>query len=341
MLPVGVATGIGSMPGTDAAEACAVVLGELTGLPHLPELPDRGLGTDLIGRSAAMLVDIPVEYVPSGYRVTARPGSDHRRGVDLLRWDMDAMQEAVEKAGEAPKVIKTQVAGPWTLAAGIELPRGHRVLTDHGAVRDVTESLVEGVRAHVAELSKRTGAQVIVQLDEPTLPAVLAGSLPTASGYGTVPAVATADAREVLAAVIEPLESASGAPVVVHCCAPQPPIALLRAAGAGAVAIDATTIDGAPGALLDELGEAWDDGVVFVLGLVPATEPEHRIGLRDVVQPAFDLTGRLGFSRSILAERAIASPACGLAGASRSWMRRAIALAGDAAKAFVEPPENW
>ncbi|MFO7193516.1 MAG: methionine synthase, partial [Thermocrispum agreste] len=171
MLPVGVATGIGSMPGTDAAEACAVVLGELTGLPHLPELPDRGLGADLIGRSAAMLVDIPVEYVPSGYRVTARPGSDHRRGVDLLRWDMDAMQEAVEKAGEAPKVIKTQVAGPWTLAAGIELPRGHRVLTDHGAVRDVTESLVEGVRAHVAELSKRTGAQVIVQLDEPTLPA--------------------------------------------------------------------------------------------------------------------------------------------------------------------------
>src|SRR5690606_40782810 len=76
MLPVGVSTGIGSMPGTDAAEACAVVLGELPQLPYLPELPDRGLGADMIGRSAAMLVDIAVEYVPTGYRVTAKPGAE-------------------------------------------------------------------------------------------------------------------------------------------------------------------------------------------------------------------------------------------------------------------------
>jgi methionine synthase II (cobalamin-independent) len=329
------------MPGTDAAEACAVVLGELPQLPYLPELPDRGLGADMIGRSAAMLVDIAVEYVPTGYRVTAKPGADHRRGVDLLRWDMDAVQEAVEKAGEAPQVIKTQVAGPWTLSAGVELPRGHRVLTDRGAVRDVTESMVEGVREHIAELHKRTGAQVIVQLDEPTLPAVLAGSLPTASGYGTVPSVPTADAREVLASVIEPLSDVTGAPVIVHCCDTRPPIALLRAAGAGAIAFDATTVDGAPGALLDELGEAWDDGTVLLLGLVPTRQPEQPVTLKELVQPAFNLADRLGFARSTLAERAIATPSCGLAGASEAWLRRAITLAQDAAKAFVEPPESW
>ena len=46
------------MPGTDPAEAMRVIAGELAGFPHLAELPDRGPGADLIGRTAALLVDI-------------------------------------------------------------------------------------------------------------------------------------------------------------------------------------------------------------------------------------------------------------------------------------------
>ncbi len=70
----GAVTGIGSLPGTDPAEAAALVLGELPDLPHLPELPARGPGADMVGRGAALLVDLPVELVPSGWRLTARPG---------------------------------------------------------------------------------------------------------------------------------------------------------------------------------------------------------------------------------------------------------------------------
>ncbi|MQA61167.1 MAG: methionine synthase [Actinophytocola sp.] len=335
------ATGIGSMPDIDLAEAAAVIFGELPEFPHVPELPGRGVGSDLIGRSAAMLVDLAVELMPSGYRVAAHPGLDHRRGVDLLRWDLDGVEQAAQQAGAKPEVIKTQVAGPWTLSAGIELPRGHRVLTDHGALREFTESLVEGVIAHVAELAARTGAKVVVQLDEPSLPEVLAGSLPTASGYGMVSAVAAPAARELLASMIEPLERATGSPVVVHCCDRRPPIALLRGAGAGAIAVDATLFDGAPGTLLDEIGEAWDAGVVFFLGLVPALEPGEPAELRELASPALRLVDRLGFNRSFLRDRAVPTPTCGFAGASIDWMRRALALSRDVGKAFVEPPESW
>ena len=72
--------------------------------------------------------------------------------------------------------MKTQVAGPWTLAAGVELRSGNRVLTDAGAVAEFVESLAEGLRGHVADLARRTRAEVVVQIDEPTLPAVLAGA---------------------------------------------------------------------------------------------------------------------------------------------------------------------
>jgi methionine synthase II (cobalamin-independent) len=333
----GTATGIGSLPGTDPDEAARVVVGELPALPHLPELPARGVGAEIIGRTAGLLVDLAVEVVPSGYRVTARPGRDHRRAVDLLRRDLDAFEEALERAGARPDVVKVQLAGPWTLTSGIELARGHRVLTDPGALREFTESLAEGLALHVAEVAKRTGARVVVQLDEPALPAVLAGLLPTPSKLGTIAPVHDPEARDGLATVL----AAAGDGAVVHVCAPRPPVTLLRDAGAAAVAIDATLLADAPTATWDALGEAWQAGTTLLLGLVPSTDPGTPVSLRSLAKPALDLADRLGFPRSVLAELAVPTPTCGLAGAHPSWVRRALSLTRDLASAFAEPPEKW
>jgi hypothetical protein len=369
--PVGAATGVGSLPGTDVTEAAATVVGELPLLPHLPELPARGVGADVIGRTAALLVDLAVEVVPTGWRVTARPGRDHRRAMDLLRFDVDALDAAC--AGPRPEWVKVQAAGPWTLAASVELRTGHRVLTDRGAVREFAGSLGEGLRAHVAEIAERTGARVLVQLDEPSLPAVLAGTLPTASGWGTVRSVPAPDAHDLL----RDLVSGLGAPVVVHCCADRPPLRLLAATGVAGIGIDATLpVFSGPTALpaaLDALGEVWDAGIPLLLGLVPALPP-HRRGaessraaggasadpvptdadadpeagarggapaLRTLARRAFDLADRLGFDRARLAELAVPTPTCGLAGATPAWARRAMTLSRELGQAFVDPPETW
>lgn len=336
----GLVTGIGSLPGSDPLEAARIVLGELPELPHLPELPARGVGADIIGRTAGLLVDLAVEVVPSAYRVTARPGRDHRRAVDLLRADLDAFDEAWDAAGPRPSV-KLQAAGPWTLTAAVELARGHRVLTDHGALREFAESLAEGLSRHVSEVAARTGASVVLQLDEPGLPAVLDGRLPTPSGYGMVAAVPAPDAQDLLARVIDQVKSATGCTVVAHCCAPQPPITLLRKAGADAIAFDTTLIGKAPTSFWDELGEAWDAGTTLFLGLVPSVAPPAPAALRTLADPALKLVDRLGFRRELLAERAVPTPCCGLAGASAGWVRRALSYTRDLGKAFVEPPRGW
>lgn len=335
----GAATGIGSLPGHESVEAAAVVFGELPEFPHLPELPARGLGADVLGRTAGLLVDIAVELVPSGYRIVPRPGGDHRRSVDLLRRDLDAIEEVVGRTGAEPPVVKVQVTGPWTLSSGIELPRGHKVLTDKGALRDMTASLVEGIALHVAEVRRRVGAPVVVQLDEPGLPTVLAGAVPTPSGFGTVAAVAEPEARDVLSTVIDAARAASGQPVLVHCCADRPPVAFLRSAGADAIAFDT----GIPfnASLYDEIGEAWESGAVLFLGVLPGTDPARLPTLREAAAPALTLTDHLGFPRATLAERAVPTPSCGLAGASAGWARRAMTLVREVGKAFVEPPESW
>ena len=92
-------TGIGSWPGTSAREAAEIVVGELHRLPHLVELPARGIGADLIGRAGALLVDITIDTVPRGYRVASGRSAVTRRAASLLAEDVDALEEAWEKAG--------------------------------------------------------------------------------------------------------------------------------------------------------------------------------------------------------------------------------------------------
>ena len=75
------------------------MIGELHTLPHLVELPGRGVGADMIGRAGALLVDIGIDTVPRGYRIAPGRSSVHRRAVSLLGEDVDALEEAWELAG--------------------------------------------------------------------------------------------------------------------------------------------------------------------------------------------------------------------------------------------------
>jgi hypothetical protein len=91
----------------------------------------------------------------------------------------------------------------------------------------------------------------------------------------------------------------------------------------------------------DQLGEAWDDGCVLLLGLAPSTDPRRPLTLHEAAKPALNLVDRLGFPRTILAERAVPTPTCGLSGATADWARQALKLVRELGKAFVEPPESW
>ncbi|MFE9690352.1 methionine synthase [Micromonospora sp. NPDC005806] len=325
--PAGAATGIGSLPGTDIAEAQRIVLGELPALPHLAELPARGPGADLVGRTAGLLVELPVELYAARWRIAPRPGKDLRRARDLMERDLDQLAEQAE---EYAGPVKVQAAGPFTLAASLELPIGGRLLRDPGAVRDLTGSLAEGLREHVAAVARRLPrASVLLQLDEPSLPAVLAGRVPTESGFGTHRAVESGVAGALLGGVIE----AAGVPTVVHCCAPDVPLELIRSAGAVGVALDLGLVTD-----LDPLGETIDAGLGLLAGAAPALPPPSgraptSAQVADRIRQVWD---QLGFPRRRLAEQVVVTPACGLAGATPAYARAVLAACRDAGRRLSE-----
>lgn len=323
------ATGVGSLPGTDIGAAHRLVFAELPALPHLPELPARGVGADMIGRGLAFLVDLYAEVQPSGWRLADRPGRDHRRAESFLRQDLDFLEESTQ-GYEGP--LKLQAVGPWTLAATIELRYGDRMLADLGAARELAQSLTEGLRRHLAEVRQRVpGAQILLQLDEPALPGVLRGTVPTASGFGRLNAVDEAVARETLRDLVD----AVGADVAVHCCAPSVPFELLRKAGVKYLSFDASGIDTPHAARDEQLGEAVEQGLTLMLGLVPSTDPPARPDVTGLLRKIRSLT-RLGFGLEQLAASVIVTPACGLAGATPPYARQALVAAQRTAEALAD-----
>jgi len=310
-----------------------MVLGELGDFPFLPELPNRGPGSEMIGRAGTLLVAMPIEIVPSGWRLTAHPGRDLRQARDFLSRDLDALEQA---ASTHQGVVKLQVCGPWTLAASLELPSGHRVVADHGAVRDLVASLAEGVAAHVADVAARLpAAQVVLQLDEPLLPAVLNATVPTASGYGTLrsvePNIVTAALREVFASV-------SHGGRIVHSCADDVPIALLREGGADVLSIDLTTTKSWSAPRLDALGEAVEAGVRLMLGVVPSVGSSSSAPLRasDGADKIKQLWNVLGFGPGQLASTVVPTTSCGFAGASAQYVRQALRVSREIGEELLQ-----
>jgi hypothetical protein len=160
-----------------------------------------------------------------------------------------------------------------------------------------------------------------MQLDEPSLPAVLSGRVPTPSGYGTVRAVDRAVVEQSLGAA---LAAAPAGGRIVHCCATDPPLGLLRAAGADAISIDLSALDRSH---YDELGAAVDSGVSIWLGVLPGTDAT--ITRATAHEPIERLWSELGFAPGLLADAVVPTPTCGLAGASPDYVRQVLRVLRD------------
>ncbi|HEX7321388.1 MAG TPA: methionine synthase [Mycobacterium sp.] len=328
-------TGIGSWPGTSPRQAAEVVVGELGGaLAHLVELPARGVGADRLGRGGALLVDVAIDTTPRGYRLVARPGVVTRRAVSLLGEDVDAFEEAWEKAGlrGSGRPVKVQAPGPVTLAAEVELANGHRAITDPGATRDLAASLAEGVAAHRADLSRRLDTPVVVQFDEPSLAAAVGGRLAGVTGVTSVPAVDELSAT----ALLDICAAAVGADVLIRVGGTGIPWNVLQCSAAAAVSVDVSPLTDAD---YDGVAEIFDSGRTVLLGVVAATVPPRPPSVEQVAAAAAAVTDRIGFPRAVLAERVGVAPAGGLASATADWARTAIGLARQAAEGLAADPD--
>lgn len=308
------ATGVGSMPGVDYAQALRIVIEETPHLIALPELPNRGAQASMMGRALGMLEGIGADIAEGHWRIVDRPGRDQLRAERLLREDLEFAEEQLHDfSGE----IKIAVCGPLTLAAVANLPRGERVLADLGAVRDLAGSLSAGFANYLNKVRRALpNAKLIVQVDEPGMQGVLGGMIPTSSKFSVYQPVDQQLARELLG-----LFSAD----VIHTCAPNVPVQLLVDVGVNAISFDMNlaTPD-------DVWAEAIESGVALWPGVVQVGDDRHPDQYAESVRGFF---GQLGFAN--VPESTVITPTCGLAGFSELQAARALQTAVKTAGAIT------
>lgn len=277
------ATALGEWPGTDAVEAEKAIRGEL-GSPHLPflaELPDRGIGSDAVGRTAALLVDLHADVQPHGWRIVDRPGRDAARAASALSADLNVLADVVGSEERSAEELQVRLLGPLSLMAGLYLHNGERALADPGARRDIAQSFAAGMDEFLARVQVAApGARLAVQLAEPEAARVLAGLLPTASGYRTIRSLPAAEARTAWESVIDALRAAGAEQVFVQLDTWEAPIDGVLEAGADGVALPAPSLTVPQ---WERLAEAVESGKHLWLGVLPLAPPPS-MRTRDIAE---------------------------------------------------------
>ena len=87
---------------------------------------------------------------------------------------------------------------------------------------------------------------------------------------------------------------------------------------------------------LDPLGEALEAGLGLFAGAAPTTPPVDGIDGKKVASRVSTLWKRLAFPEAQLPRQVVITPACGLAGASPSYAREALAACCAAARRLSE-----
>ncbi|MDO5098463.1 MAG: hypothetical protein Q4D85_06845 [Corynebacterium sp.] len=295
-----VAYNLGPMPGKTTADLIAaadVIAGETGNLRTFPRLPNRGLGADLVGATCALAPDLPVEPGPRGWRLSTRPQLVTRRLWDNIQRDGDIVEEQWASS-TAP--VQLEVLGPWALATAVELPNGHRAVTDTGALRDITEVLSHGITKHAAQLNRRFGGMVDVLLVESCLHALETGTVPGTSDFDTIAPIHTKELGQRLFEVCSTLKNETIRSVRISQIGATPVLDIAQLARPDAMVLGLQAIRGTE--TLDSVGEFLTAGISLSLGCVsPGARPESA---RKVAQKIASLFDELSFDRTAITEQA-------------------------------------
>lgn len=343
--PMGLATGIGSLPYTGSEEALNLVKKCFSEIPHWPQLPQRGRQEHFARQFLYPLVKAGL-LADDGEKVyfdTARPDwTDNLTGFYELylaceEGDRAALNEfafpeeaapgffaflrEMEKGTGPAAVLKGQVVGPLTVGFQVKDECG-RFAYYNEQLRDL---LVKTLALHsawqVAELG-RFGLPALVFVDDPTL------GVYGQSGYITVTREMI---KEDLGAIVSAITGAGGM-AGVHCC-DAVDWSILFELDLAVVSFDAYNYFSSVVPFAGLLKEFLNRGGALAWGLVPTLNERALAEDADTLLEVLDgewseLTGR-GIPRELLFRRCLITPACGTGLLEKPLAERIYSLAAD------------
>ena len=319
--PFFTATGIGTLPYQDPAEAVAQVLSRLTQMPYWPQLPQRDPSEDMAPQYVSALRPL-LEGTPGSRQVKAFGGLSREEALaafyERLMGDpvesfapdpataagWPVFMEAITQAeATAFPWLKGHVTGPVTMCLSVPGEDGKSLLYDDDAAEAMARGLGAAAGAQAAALAS-LGRKVMIFIDEPAL-----------SGFGSAfTPVSRETVLGLLGACFEEARARAEVVLGVHCCG-NTDWSLLVDSGADVINLDS---EGYGDHLLlypESVATLLARGGAVAWGAVPTLEykgKETAQGLYDGLRRLLLGLREKGLDQELLVSQSLVTPACGM-----------------------------
>ncbi|MBI2887397.1 MAG: hypothetical protein HYY02_09330 [Chloroflexi bacterium] len=308
------ATGIGSMPHTDAGEAAAAVVRALPNLPAWPQLvrssPLEGMAAQFAeGITGVRMEEDQViqEGTPGEHDYPTLSPERAAGFFALLQQDLTGVRG-----------LKGQVTGALTFSYQVALESGRPAMADMRVARRYAQLLGRVGEWQESQLRKHT-RNVLIFFDEPMLDQALAD-----------PKVGPTVTMDILSSVVVWLRARTG----LHCCA-APRWDFLTRLPYHVLSFDTYRYGETTEMAVAPLRDFLSRGGAIAWGVVPTNSDELAResveGLEGLLERTWGRLVDLGIPRALLERQALITPACGLANLTPQEAEAALAMASGVA----------
>ncbi len=329
-------TGIGSLPHTDPAEACRIVMDSVD-IPFWPQLPGRSFlesmvpqysegfpyitidgDTVHIGEAEEAAVSAFYEAVAAktGFPISEEYAAGFYAFIDILK-----------RENRHFDTIKGHITGPLTFSLSLT-DRQKRPLFFDEELRDLSLELLKGKVSWQIERLTTYADQLLIFIDEPIL---------TALGTSTYIGVSNEEASRMLKEIVDYIKEC-GAMAGIHCCGRSDwPVVL--SSGIDVFNFDCYDYWDTLSIYPEEIGTYIEEGGYIAWGVVPTTEAVREAELpllKDKLESGLTSLEKIGVPKDRLRQQALITPSCGAGSLNINDALRVFTLLKDLRNSYVK-----
>ena len=304
-------TGIGSLPHTDPAEACKIILDSVD-IPFWPQLPQRSF------------LELMVPQYSEGFPFVRIEGEDIH--VEKAEEEaLSAFYEAIANKSGFPiseeyaagfyaflnilkeqnlkfDTLKGHITGPLTFALSLTDIEKRPIFFDE-EMKELSLELLKGKASWQIEMLKPFAGKVMIFIDEPILSAL---------GTSVYIGVSNEEALRMLQEIVNHIKE-SGGIAAIHCCG-KSDWPLVLASGIDVFNYDSYFFWDTLSIYPEEMKAFIDNNGYIAWGVVPTTETIKDVdiqGLHEQLERGLTSLERIGISKDKLRQQVLITPSCG------------------------------
>ncbi|MBI5739938.1 MAG: methionine synthase [Nitrospirae bacterium] len=304
-------TGIGSLPHTDPAAACDIILNSVD-IPFWPQLPHRSFLELMVPQYSEGFPFIKIE----GEHVNVVQGEElavsafyeaiaNKSGFPISENNAAGFSAFIDILGKQNRkldTVKGHITGPLTFALSVTDAQKRPIYFDD-ELRELSLELLKGKASWQIEKLRPFAEKVLIFIDEPILSAL---------GTSTYIGVNTEEASRMLQEVVNHIKSCGGT-AGIHCCG-KADWPLILSSGIDVFNFDAYFFWDTLGIYPEEMKAFIDKGGFIAWGVVPTTDIVRGVtveGLCEQLERGLTSLEKIGIPREKLRRQSLLTPSCG------------------------------